>query len=116
MPRKPSAIETGVEKLLVTLLNEATTTNAPPADGATVPEALPFADRVRLVETAGRWLTVANKLAPEEPEDNSVFGEYVTKLHGGKGARRAGPGAPKARNGARDSDGAAPPGSAAAAE
>jgi hypothetical protein len=98
--RKKSPIEAGVERVLTALLTEAESpANQSSEDGVTS-DGPTFGDRVKLIETAGRWLSIVHKIAPEEDDPDAGFGALFSKHH--RGASRGGAGRAKAANGSAD--------------
>lgn len=79
--RKKSQVETGVEKLLTQLLTEASSNPSSVAEEG----GISFMDRVKLVETCGRWLQTAHKIAPEEVVEGG-FSEFFNAHHGAAGS------------------------------
>lgn len=72
----------GVEKLLVGLVREATIGDVKNPDGMTVIEGPSFAEKLKLAGTASSFLATKAKIMADEPNEPSEFEGVLNELRG----------------------------------
>jgi len=72
----------GVERLLVGLVREATIGDVKNPDGITITEGPSFAEKLKLASTASSFLATRAKIIADEPDEPSEFEGVLNELRG----------------------------------